>query len=147
MKQIENQGLKTQCHCRECQYFSGGHPNVVLGISNSDFKYSKGSPKIYIRKDLDTPRTRDFCSNCGTQLLTRSPSQPDGVTIKVGTLDDPSIFIGADVIVQNADKHSFHKIPKDTPKFKRFKNEQIIYHQQTQHGGGNIKRLQGQKSK
>jgi hypothetical protein len=113
---------KIQCHCRECQYFSGGHPNVVLGMSNSDFKYSKGAPKTYTRNDLDTPRNRDFCSNFGTHLLTRSPSLPDGVLIKVGTLDDPSIFIGADVVIQTADKQSFHHIPEGTPKFERFKS-------------------------
>ena len=102
---------------------SGGNPNVVLGMSNSDFKYFKGAPKTYLRNDLDTPRSRDFCSNCETHLLTRSPSLPDGVLIKVGTLDDPSIFIGADVIIQTADKQSFHHIPEGTPKFERFKNQ------------------------
>jgi hypothetical protein len=113
---------KIQCHCRECQYFSGGHPNVVLGMSDLDFEYSKGAPKTYTRNDLDTPRTREFCPNCGTHLLTRSPSLPEGVLIKVGTLDDPSIFIGADVVIQTADKQSFHHIPECTPKFERFKS-------------------------
>ena len=74
--------VKTQCHFRGSKYFSGGHPNVVLGISNSDFKYFKGAPNTYSRKDLDTPRTRDFYSNCGIHLLTRSPSLPDDVLLK-----------------------------------------------------------------
>lgn len=25
---------KAQCHCRQCQYFSGGHPNVLLCVIN-----------------------------------------------------------------------------------------------------------------
>ena len=24
--------FKGQCHCRECQYISGGHPNLVMGV-------------------------------------------------------------------------------------------------------------------
>ena len=34
-----------QCHCRECQYISGGHPNVVMGMPAPGFTYTKGSPK------------------------------------------------------------------------------------------------------
>ena len=112
--------VKAQCHCRECQYLSGGHPNVILGMMNSDFEYTKGEPRQFTRSDLETPRTRDFCENCGTHLLTRSPSLPDGVLIKIGTFDDPSLFEGPDVLLQTADKQSFHHIPDDIPAFERF---------------------------
>jgi len=112
--------VKAQCHCRECQYATGGHPNVILGMANADFKFTKGTPKQFSRSDLETPRTRDFCGNCGTHLLTRSPSLPDGVLIKVGTFDDPSLFGGPDVLLQTADKQSFHHIPDGIPAFERF---------------------------
>jgi len=112
--------VKAQCHCRECQYLSGGHPNVILGMMNSDFEYTKGTPRQFTRSDLETPRTRDFCEVCGTHLLTRSPSLPDGVLIKIGTFDDPGLFEGPDVLLQTADKQSFHHVPDGIPAHERF---------------------------
>ena len=111
--------VKAQCHCRECQYITGGHPNVIMGMSKAGFSYTKGTPKQFRRSDLDTPRTRDFCSECGTHLLTRSPSLPDGVLIKVGTFYDPDIYGGPDVVIQTADKQSFHHLPDGVPSFER----------------------------
>ena len=75
--------FKGQCHCRECQYVSGGHPNVIIGMPESGFAYSKGSPKAFIRSDLDNPVTREFCSECGTHLVSKAPSLPGTAMIKV----------------------------------------------------------------
>ena len=111
---------KAQCHCRECQYLSGGHPNVIMGMPKAGFAYTKGVPKQFRRTDLKTPRTREFCSECGTHLLTRSPSKPDSVNIKVGTFDDPSIFGGPEVVIQTADMQTFHHLPDGVPSFERF---------------------------
>ena len=111
--------MKAQCHCRECQYISGGHPNVVMGMLKSGFKYSKGEPKQFTRGDLETPRTRDFCATCGTHILTRSPSLPDGVLLKVGTFDDPGLFGQPAVVIQTADKQCFHHVPDDVPSYER----------------------------
>ena len=61
-----------QCHCRECQYISGGHPNVVMGMPESGFSYTKGTAKPFQPKDLATPVTREFCPDCGTHLLTKT---------------------------------------------------------------------------
>ena len=41
--------LKAQCHCRECQYISGGSPNVVMGMPEANFAYTKGEPKPWCR--------------------------------------------------------------------------------------------------
>jgi hypothetical protein len=79
--------LMAQCHCRECQYITGGSPNVFLAMLPEAFKYTKGAPKQFARKDLEKPVTREFCAECGTHMVTR-PQRPI-VVIKVGTLDDP----------------------------------------------------------
>ena len=60
--------FKGQCHCRECQYISGGSPNVTMGMSADGFAYTKGTPKAFQRGDLDNPVTREFCPECGTQV-------------------------------------------------------------------------------
>ena len=33
---------KGQCHCRECQYISGGGPNMIFGFPESGFEYTTG---------------------------------------------------------------------------------------------------------
>jgi hypothetical protein len=104
------QQRKLQCHCRECQYFTGGHPNVVMGMPTSGFSFTKGTPKHFKKEGLEGARTRVFCEECGTHLLTLSPTLPDGVLIKVGTLDDPSIFGLPDVVIQTADSQPFHHL-------------------------------------
>ena len=80
--------LKAQCHCRECQYISGGSANMFLLMPPDGFRYTKGTPKTFSRSDLENPVTREFCAECGTHLTTRRPGLP-AVILKVGTLDDP----------------------------------------------------------
>ena len=111
--------FKGQCHCRECQYGSGGGPNFVMGLPESGFKYTSGAPKIFKRPDLDDPVTREFCGNCGTHILARSSSMPEAVILKVGTLDDPSIFGGPQMAIFTIDQQSFHMIPEGIATFER----------------------------
>ena len=37
-----------QCHCRECQYITGGNENIVVVFAESDFKYTVGFLKNLI---------------------------------------------------------------------------------------------------
>ena len=77
--------LQAQCHCRECQYVTGGSPNMFVAMPRDGFKYTKGAPKQFSRKDLEKPVTREFCAECGTHLVTL-PQRPV-VVVKVGTLE------------------------------------------------------------
>ena len=111
--------FQAQCHCRECQYFSGGHPNVVMILPEGTFTYTKGKPKAFRRKDLDTPVSREFCADCGTQILARAPGLPGMVILKVGTLDDPGLFAGPQMAIHLADKQKFHHVPEGIAMFER----------------------------
>lgn len=109
--------VKAQCHCRECQYLTGGHPNIVMGMPEDGFTYTAGSPKQFSRSDLENPVTREFCPECGTHILTRAPDLPGVVLIKVGSLDEPSIFEGPQLAIFTIDKQIFHHIPVNIPVF------------------------------
>ena len=112
--------LKGQCHCRECQYISGGHPNVIMGMPEAGFAYTKDSPAQYRRSDLETPVTREFCAECGTHLLARAPANMPGVLmLKVGTLDDPSVFGQPQMAIFGIDRQPFHQVPEGVPFFER----------------------------
>ncbi len=47
--------MQAQCHCRECQYISGGAPNTFIAMPAAGFSYITGQPKQFTRKD---PRAR-----------------------------------------------------------------------------------------
>ena len=111
--------FKGQCHCRECQYISGGYPNVVMGMPEASFAYTKGSPKGFRRSDLENPVTREFCADCGTHIATRAPTMPGAVILKVGTLDDPGVFGGPQMAIYLVDKQSFHHVPEGVASFDR----------------------------
>ena len=111
--------FKGQCHCRECQYISGGHPNAVIAMPAARFSYTKSSPKQFRRSDLSNPVTREFCADCGTHILARSPGLPGAVMLKVGTLDDPGVYGGPQMVIFTIDKQSFHHVPQGVPVFER----------------------------
>lgn len=112
--------MRGECHCRECQYITGGSENLFLAMPAEGFRYVKGEPNRFTRKDIDHAVTREFCPNCGTQLTTRAPALPQGVIIKVGSLDDPSVFEGPQVVMWTADAQKFHLIPEGVPSFPGF---------------------------
>jgi len=111
--------MKAQCHCRECQYMTGGGVNHVMGMPTDGFSYVKGQPSQFSRSDLERPVTREFCANCGTHLATRAPGFP-GVIVKVGTMDDPTQYGGPQIAFFTIDKQAFHQVPEGVPAFERF---------------------------
>ena len=118
--QVEGDPLfKGQCHCRECQYIAGGSPNMVMGMQESGFSYTKGAPKAFRRGDLPDPVSREFCQECGTHLVSKAPGVPGAVLLKVGTLDDPSLFGAPQMAIFTVDKQSFHTVPDGIPTFER----------------------------
>ncbi|MBI1188851.1 MAG: hypothetical protein GC206_16215 [Alphaproteobacteria bacterium] len=110
--------MKAQCHCRECQYMTGGGPNIFMAMPQDGFRYTKGAPKTFTRKDLEGAVTREFCPECGAHIATRSPRFP-AVILKVGTLDDPAVFEGPQAAIYTVDKQPFHVIAEGLPSFDR----------------------------
>ena len=105
-----------QCHCRECQYFTGGAVNTLMAFSESNVHFTKGTVRTFARTDLDTPVERFFCPTCGTHLGGRSTNRPAMLIIRVGTLDDPSIFRPQAAIFM-CDAQPFHNVEEGLPAF------------------------------
>ncbi len=110
--------FKAQCHCRECQYISGGGPNFFMIMPDDGFSYTKGTPKQFARTDLENPVTREFCGDCGTHVLTRRAGL-DAVILKVGTLDDPAQYGGPNMAIYTVDQQPFHVISDALPTAER----------------------------
>jgi len=106
-----------QCHCRECQYITGGVPNTFIAIPLKGFSYTKGSPATFTRSDLTRAVTREFCPTCGTAIGTRPPGDRLMI-VKVGTMDDPSQYRPT-VAIHTADAQPFHVMPDGIRAFER----------------------------
>ena len=105
-----------QCHCRECQYLTGGNANIVVVFAESDFRYTKGLASSFARSDLENPVTRHFCGACGTGIGSRSPSRPNSMIVKVRTLDNPGEY-QAQAAIFTCDRQAYHYIPNNIPSF------------------------------
>ena len=66
--------------------------------------------------------SREFCAECGTQLLTRAPTLPGVVLLKVGTFDDPSVFGQPQMAIFTCDMESYHVLTEGVTAFERGPN-------------------------
>jgi len=108
--------ISGQCHCRPCQYFSGGGPNHFMLVEPETSRYVAGTPATYRRPDLDSAVTREFCPSCGTHLTTHRPGLRQ-IVLKAGTLDDPSAYGKPAMAIFCAEMAPFHMIPEGVKAF------------------------------
>jgi hypothetical protein len=90
-----------------------------MAMPEAGFAYTKGSPSAFTRPDLEGAVTREFCGTCGTHTLTRVPSMPGALMLKVGTLDDPSVFGTPQMAIFGIDRQPFHALLQGAPTFER----------------------------
>jgi hypothetical protein len=91
---------------------------MVIAMPTEGFSYNKGEPGQFTRSDLERPVAREFCPTCGTHIATLRPRFP-GVIIKVGTLDDPSLYGRPDMALYTAEKQSWHHVPDRIPAYEQ----------------------------
>ncbi len=92
--------FQLNCHCRE----SGAAYAAVIGVARSAFAVTRGTPRTYeVTADSGSATRRAFCGDCGSPLFGLPGSAPDLVTVRAGSLDDPSGFRPArDIYVSRA---------------------------------------------
>jgi hypothetical protein len=107
------------CHCRDCQRETGSAFASIVGVPTTAFTVTRGSPKYFdVIADSGHPTRRHFCAECGSPLFGKPSSAPDLVTVRVGSLDDPSGFRpGQDIYTASAQPWDYMnpglpKVPK-----------------------------------
>lgn len=107
--------FKALCHCEYCQIFSGGMAALLIGMPADGFHYSQGEAKKSINQYSDSPSYRSFCPNCGTHIYAASDMSPGVVSIKVGTMDDRSLYGGPNMALQCHDRQPYHFVDPELP--------------------------------
>jgi hypothetical protein len=74
------------CHCRDCQRTTGAPVLAWTAFAREHFEYTRGTPNIY-RSSAEAQR--EFCGQCGAQILFRQDLPTDSIDVNVGSLDQP----------------------------------------------------------
>jgi hypothetical protein len=86
------------CHCRDCQKASGSFGVPVMGVAMATFKVTGGPKSFGVAGGSGKPALRFFCPDCGSLLFGNPEAAPGVVTIYVGSLDDPGLFVPSEAI-------------------------------------------------
>ncbi|MFM2481701.1 GFA family protein [Celerinatantimonas sp. YJH-8] len=94
-------GSPVMCHCSKCRKANGSAFAVNAVVKSNEFKITSGT--AFISEFESTPGVfRLFCKKCGSPLVSRRPSQPEILRLRIGTLDTPiqlkptaHIFVGS----------------------------------------------------
>ena len=106
------------CHCRDCQRFSGAPFTANLGVPNAALKVT-GNLKFYdVKADSGSMISRGFCPSCGSRVISRPARNPDMVVISATSLDDPSVFKPA-MDIYTASAQPWDQLSPATAKFPR----------------------------
>ncbi|CAI7598658.1 unnamed protein product [Penicillium pancosmium] len=74
------------CHCDNCKKAGGGAFSVNYFISEDDMTVEDASNTLKIYYDSNTATgnviQRNFCSNCGSAIFTKTPKAPGKVFLK-----------------------------------------------------------------
>ena len=99
------------CHCRACQYASGGGAAYVALAPKGSLQVTAGSAKIHFTAaDSGARIGRAFCADCGTPLYSLVPPTTPFDIVNAGALDDRSSLQPVlEVYTQSAPPwHAFH---------------------------------------
>lgn len=103
------------CHCRQCQYGSGGGPNYVALAPKEGLAFTKGEPKRFASPGgSGQDVVRVFCAECGTPLIsdTVGPFYP----VKLGSFDDPSV-VTPSIHIWTSEAQPWHRVDPGLPAF------------------------------
>ena len=96
---------------------SSGAGNLFAAVDADTFKFTSGSPRSFTNEEHPWRPTRHFCEICGVHLTARSDRAASAVLIKIGTLDDPGLFDGPQVITWTSEMQKFHVLPANLPAY------------------------------
>ena len=77
--------LAIRCHCRDCQYVSGGESAAVISVVRGALRV-QGEPREYRSKaDSGVAVSRSFCADCGTPPFAGNEKDAEVIAIKLGS--------------------------------------------------------------
>ncbi len=83
--------VASYCHCTRCQRRTGTGASAQARIATGSLRIVRGEEHVESYEPEDG-FAKDFCSQCGSALWSRDPSDGTIATVRMGTFDeDPGI--------------------------------------------------------
>ena len=78
------------CHCRNCQKQTGSSFSLVVGVPADSISFTESEHLGEYKDTGDSGGTvrRQFCTNCGSPIVSIADAAPGIGFIKAGTLED-----------------------------------------------------------
>jgi hypothetical protein len=76
------------CHCTRCRRRTGSSASPQAAIDGSSLRILAGEELIRAYRP-PVGFEKLFCSACGSALFSRSPSEPQRMSVRLGVLDEP----------------------------------------------------------
>ena len=103
------------CHCSMCRKAHGAAFRTRAKIRSSNFEWLTGE-YLVASYESSSGEHRTFCSNCGSNLITKFDNDPNTLGFPLGTLDDdPGVYPDMHVFVGS--KAAWHQITDDLPQW------------------------------
>lgn len=105
------------CYCKECQKQSASAFGISLDVPRASFRVTQGTPKFWSRPTAKGLRLKcAFCPSCGTRVWHEYENYSDVLSIKAGSLDEPTDLSNA-IHVWTSRKFPGIIIPDDAKQF------------------------------
>jgi hypothetical protein len=76
------------CHCKRCQRRTGTAFSVTGLTQPGSFAVTDGEDAVRSYDPADGGWIKSFCSECGSQLYTVNPENPELIAVRLGAFDD-----------------------------------------------------------
>ena len=104
------------CQCTNCQKFTGTGHATNMAFSKEAFTVSGEVSSYEYTADSGNTMHRYFCPKCGSPVYGDSSGNPAALMVRVGSLDDPSIF-EANFIVYTSSAQDWDHLDASIPSF------------------------------
>lgn len=84
--------VQFNCHCRDCQRSTGAAFAPVMFFAKNALSIEGPLSHYESLSASGSTIKRSFCQVCGAQMLGETQSAPMLISIRAGTLDDPSQY-------------------------------------------------------
>jgi hypothetical protein len=103
------------CHCAQCRKAQGSAFAANAAVRTSDFAVVAGSDAL-VAYHSSPGKTRHFCRECGSPIISTRDSVPGFVRVRIGTLDSP-LDARPSAHIFAASKAEWEDISDDLPRY------------------------------
>lgn len=101
-----------ECHCLQCQKNCGGSAASLTIFPKTAVQLLKGTLSFYATTgDSGHKVNRGFCPKCGTPIMSTLERSDEIIVVKLGALDDPSVFT-PQVVFWTSTAHDWASFPE-----------------------------------